>query len=55
MAGAPFWGSLYMAGAHNKNNITDYMRTIHHRIIKERAQESLESQENVDAILMIVG
>ena len=29
--------------------INDYKRPIHHRIKKQRAQESLESQENIDA------
>ena len=35
--------------------ITDCMRTIHLRTMKQRAQESLESRENVDAIFLFVG
>ena len=36
-------------------DINDYMRPIHHRRMKQRAQESLESQENVDTIFMFMG
>ena len=34
---------------------TDFIRPIHLRIMKQTAQESLESQENVDATFMCVG
>ena len=35
--------------------INDYMRPIQLRIMEQTAQESLESQENVDATFMYVG
>ena len=35
--------------------ITDYMGPMHPRTMKQRAQESSESQENVDAIFLFVG
>ena len=35
--------------------INGYIRPIYRRIMKQRAQESLKSQENVDARLMFVG
>ena len=35
--------------------INDYMRQIHLRIMAQTAQESLESQEKVDATFMCVG
>ena len=36
-------------------HINDYMRPIHHRKMKRRAQERLEFQENVDAIFIFIG
>ena len=50
---------IWLIGGHFDNDhpysITDYMAPIHHRMIKQRAQECLESQENVGAIVMFVG
>ena len=50
---------IWLIGAHFSHDhpyyITDYMRPIHLRTLKQRAQESSESQENVDAIFMFVG
>ena len=36
-------------------HINDYMRPKHHKTMKRRAQESLECQENVDAIIIFIG
>ena len=35
--------------------IDDFKRTMHRRIMKQIVQESLKSQENTDAIFMIIG
>ena len=50
---------ILLIGAHfgndHPNYINDYMRPIHHRIMKQRAQESLESHKYVDTIFIFVG
>ena len=50
---------IWLIGAHfghdHSYNITDYMGPIHHRIMQQRAHESLESHENVYAIVMFAG
>ena len=49
---------IWLIEAHFGHNdpylINDYERHVHHRIMKQKAQESLESQENVDATFIIV-
>ena len=35
--------------------IDGFKGTLHHRIMKQRAQESLESQERAEVIFMIIG
>ena len=45
---------IWLIGPHFGHNhpyyMNDYMRPIYYRIMKQTAKESLESQENVDAI-----
>ena len=50
---------IWLIGAHFGHDypyyFTDYMKPMHLRTMKQRAQERSESQENVDAIFIFVG
>ena len=49
---------IWLIKAHSGHNnpyyINDYERHVHHRIMQQKAQKRLKSQENVDATFIIV-
>ena len=49
---------IWLIGAHfdhdHPYHVNDFMRPLHHRPMKQRAQQSFKSQENVDAIFMFM-